>query len=95
MSRQVTDVPFAIGTDGYIYVNVAHWGLAHPRALVDRALRQQGELLVAVRASAPETTRILERLRDGTSEAVAYAIASRERTKRRTRAKGRRAKGER
>jgi hypothetical protein len=88
MSRAVSDVPFAIGTDGHIYINLAHWGPARPRELLDRALGNRGELLVAVRASPSEARKMRERLRDGAAETVSLAIVSRQHKQRRRAGKG-------
>jgi hypothetical protein len=85
MSRKVTEIPFAVGSDGSVYVNVAHWQRVAPRALVDRALHQDGEILIAVRASTSEARQILARVQDGAHEAIALTIAARERRARRKR----------
>ena len=83
MSRRVTDVPFAVGTDGRLYVSLTNWGGAAPRTMLKRALDEPGSVLVAVQASGAETRKILDRLRDGALEAVALATARRDRRRRR------------
>ena len=90
MSRHVADVPFAVGTDGRLYVSLTNWGATGPRTMLKRALREPGSVLVAVQASDTETRKILDRLQDGALEAVALATASRDRRRRREVAKRKR-----
>ena len=76
--KDVSDVPFAVGSDGTIYVNVTHLrGQDDPEALLERALAQGGAVLIGVELDRAEVRQLLERLDEGAREAVAFVLGAR------------------
>lgn len=87
MSRRVHDVPFVIGSDGSVFVNVLHCFADTPTlcALLKRARRESGRALVAVALDAREVRAVMGRLRHGVFEAAAFTAGARNRRRRGTR----------
>jgi hypothetical protein len=81
MSRRVHDVPFVVGSDGTVFVNVLHCftGAPSPAMLLKRACSERGRLLVAVELNVREVRTLLGRLGHGAAEAVAFAEGHRRR----------------
>ena len=78
MSR-VHDAPLALTSDGTVLVNVTHFdGPRSPAALLKRALAQKGKVFIGVVLSKEEVNDVLEQLRHGSAEAVAYVVGARQ-----------------
>ena len=78
MSR-VHDAPLALTSDGTVLVNLAHFdGPRSPAALLRRALAQKGQVFIGVQLTEQEVDDVLERLRHGSAEAVAYVVGARQ-----------------
>lgn len=77
-----SDAPFAIGSDGTVFVNVTHLdGMKKPSEFLELAV-EQGALFIGVSLEPDEINDALERLKHGATEAVAYVIGGRLREER-------------
>lgn len=85
MSRQPAEVPFVVGSDGTVYLNVINMlvGTPAPDELLARACVERGRLLVAVELDGRETRDLLRRLHHGATETAAFAAGARARRRRR------------
>jgi hypothetical protein len=81
MSRRLHDVPFVVGSDGSVFVNLFNFftRLPTPEALLERACLERGKVLIAVKLAPREVEQLLKRLAHGANEAVAFTGGARER----------------
>jgi hypothetical protein len=76
--KPVSDVPFAVDSDGTVYVNVTHLrGMKKPQELVEMAVEQEGCVFIGVGLKPQEVPHLLHRLKEGAAEAVAHVLGAR------------------
>ena len=74
------EAPFALASDGTVLLNLAEFDdVTDLESVVAVARQQGGTVFVGVVASRTEVQAALGRLRDGFSEAGAYAVGARQR----------------
>ena len=73
-----TDVPFAVASDGTVFVNVTRWeGIAAADILLARANLEPGALFIGVRLTDDEIKTLLEAIASATSEAAGWICGAR------------------
>ena len=73
-----TDVPFAIASDGTVFVNATRWeGVVDPELLLCRALMEPGSMFIGVSLTAEEAQGLLQTVASATSEASAHICGAR------------------
>ena len=78
MSQQGNDAPFAVASDGTVFVNVTHHrGIKETEELLELAMIEEGAVFIGVELNPAEVDRVLGRLSHGAAEAVAYVIGRR------------------
>lgn len=89
MTARATEVPFVVGSDGAVFVNVMHGVTGEPDlgVLLERARSERGRVLIVVELDPREVRTLLARLGHGASEAVAFALGLRRRRRRLARRK--------
>jgi hypothetical protein len=87
LSRRLNDAPFALASDGRVYVNITHFDQVHTIAdAVARARRERGTIFIGVDVKQAEGRDALARLAHAYRNAAAYLVGARQR---RPRPKGR------
>ncbi len=90
MNRQITMTPFAVGADGVVYANLAHFeGEVLVTKLVEYALETPGVLFLGVALTSREATGLFRLLDNAGTEAIAKVVGRRLRSKRRLRSSSR------
>ena len=73
-----TDVPFALASDGKVYVNVTRWeGVVDPELLLCRALMEPGSMFIGVALEPGELKGLLDAVANAASEASAHICGAR------------------
>jgi hypothetical protein len=73
-----TDVPFAVASDGTVFVNVTRWeGVAATDLLLHRANLEPGVLFIGVALTKDEVEALLDAVKHAASEASAHICGSR------------------
>ncbi len=93
MNRQITMTPFAVGADGIVYANLAHFeGEVLVTKLVEYALETPGVLFLGVALSKREAKGLLRLLDHAGITTIATVFGSHLRSKRRSRSSSRSAR---
>jgi hypothetical protein len=80
MNRKITLAPFAVGSDGIVYANVAHVrGDVAVMKIIREARRMQGILFIGIAITRQEKKRLLLALDNAGAEAVAKMVGGRQR----------------
>ena len=78
MSAILNDAPFAVGSDGTVFVNMTHHsGVADAVELLNMALAAKGAVFIGVSLERHEVDEVLERLGHGAREAAAFILGAR------------------
>jgi hypothetical protein len=87
MTRKVTLAPFAVGSDGIVYVNVAHVvGDVAVTKLIQQAQRMDGGLFIGIAVTREQKKSLLLALDNAGAETITKMVGRRQRhTARRTR----------
>ncbi|PKN45647.1 MAG: hypothetical protein CVU63_08610 [Deltaproteobacteria bacterium HGW-Deltaproteobacteria-20] len=84
MSRLIDDVPFALGADGKVYVNVALFDeVETPEEILERALDEPGDVFIGVELDEQDMNLVSPRVASACREAAAYVIGRRQKLARR------------
>ncbi len=84
MSRLIDDVPFALGADGKVYVNVALFDeVETPEEILERALDEPGDLFIGVELDEQDMQLVSPRIAAACREACAFVIGRRQKLARR------------
>jgi hypothetical protein len=71
-NRKVALVPFAVGSDGTVFVNLAHLrGDVAVAKIIREAQRMDGVLLIGVSVNRPEKNMLIQAIDNAGAEAVA------------------------
>lgn len=80
MNRKITLAPFAVGSDGIVYANVAHVrGDIAVMKIIQEARRMQGLLFIGITITRQEKKGLLLALDNAGAEAVAKMVGRRQR----------------
>jgi hypothetical protein len=78
MNRKISLAPFAVGSDGTVFVNMAHVrGDVTVAKLVREAQRMDGLLFVGIAITRPEMDVLLQAIDNAGAEAVAKMVGRR------------------
>jgi hypothetical protein len=78
MNRKISMAPFAVGSEGTVFVNVAHLqGDVTVAKLVREARRMDGELFIGIAITRPEKDVLFQALDNAGAEAVAKMVGLR------------------
>ncbi|KYG09067.1 hypothetical protein BE21_19940 [Sorangium cellulosum] len=78
MNRKVAQAPFAVGSDGTVFVNLAHVrGDVSVVKLMWAARRMDGVLFLGVSVSRPEKDALFQAIDDAGAEAIAKMVGLR------------------
>lgn len=84
MSRLIDDVPFALGADGKVYVNVALFDeVETPEEILERALDEPGAVFIGVELDEQDMNLVSPRVASACREATAYVVGRRQKLARR------------
>jgi hypothetical protein len=84
--KKVTLAPFAVGSDGAVYMNVAHFqGDVAVMKIIQQARRLDGALFIGVAITRHEKKMLVRAMDDAGTDAVAKMIGGRQRRARRSR----------
>jgi hypothetical protein len=90
MKRQITMTPFAVGADGVVYANLAHFeGEVLVTKLVQDALETPGVLFLGVALTSREAKGLFRLLDNAGADAIAKAVGRHLRSKKRSRSSSR------
>jgi hypothetical protein len=80
MNRKITLAPFAVGSDGIVYANVAHVrGDVAVMKIIREARRMRGLLFISIDVAPAEKRALRLALDNAGAEAVAKMVGSRQR----------------
>ncbi|XXT18789.1 hypothetical protein WME94_52040 [Sorangium sp. So ce429] len=78
MNRKMAPAPFAVGSDGMVFVNLAHVrGYVSVVKLIRAARRMDGVLFLGVSVSRPEKDVLFQAIDNAGAEAVAKMVGRR------------------
>ncbi len=79
MSRQIDDVPFALGADGKVYVNAALFDeVETAEEIFERALDERGAVFIGVELDERDWDIVSPRIASACREASAFVIGRRQ-----------------
>lgn len=79
MSRRIDDVPFALGADGKVYVNVALFDeVETPDEIFERALDEPGAVFIGVELDEQDINLVSPRVASASREAAAFVVGRRQ-----------------
>lgn len=90
MKRQITMTPFAVGADGVVYANLAHFeSEVLATKLVEYALERPGVLFLGVALTSREARGLFRALDNAGAEAIAKVVSRRMSSTKRSRSSSR------
>ncbi len=82
VSRRVHSAPLALASDGTLLINISHYiGIVEPEKLLEMAMADNGRTFIGVTLNPAEVQLVRERAEHGLTEAAAYALGARTKTK--------------